>query len=145
MRTETTATENQAKSTAEEAGVDESPLADALGKVGLASIGALSLALETAEKLLKRLVERGEIDERNARRTFRELRRKRPHLPRPRPVIGVGMANLASKADIQALEGQVAALAARVEHLSEASPVGSALDALPGTVDAASEGTASGV
>lgn len=133
MTTETIETESQARSVVEEAGVDESPLASALGKLGLASIGALSLALESAEKLLQRLVERGEIVERNARRAFKELRQKRPHLPRPpRPVIAVGTGDLASKADIQALEQQVAALAARVDQLNEGAPLGTPADAPEG-------------
>ena len=132
MTTETMRLESQARPVVEEAGVGESPLSTAVGKLGLASIGALSLALESAEKLLQRLVERGEIDERNARRAFRELRHKRPHLPRPsRPVIAVGTGNLASKADIQALEQQVAALTARVEQLNEGAPLGTPAGAHP--------------
>jgi len=137
MTTDTIETETQAGSALNEAGVDESPLADTLGKVGLASIGALSLAVETAEKLLQRLVARGEIDERKARRAFRELRQKRPRLPRPpRPVIAVDTRNLASKADIQALEQQLAALAVRVELLNAS--------AAPGTFEGASSGTSEG-
>lgn len=133
MTTETVETESQARSVVEEAGVDESPLASAFGKLGLASIGALSLALESAEKLLQRLVERGEEDERHARRAFKELRKKRPHLPRPpRPVIAVGTGDLASKADIQALEQKVATLAARVDQLNEGAPRVTPVDAPEG-------------
>ena len=107
----------------EETGADASPLVDTLGKVALASIGAVSLTLEAAEKLLKRMMERGAADERNARRMLKDFRPRRPHLPRPhRPVITVGAKNLASKADIQALEQQVAALSARLDHLTTAPP-----------------------
>jgi polyhydroxyalkanoate synthesis regulator phasin len=104
---------------------DESPLADTLGKLGLASIGAVSLALEGAEKLLHRMVERGAADERNARRMLKEFGAKRPRLPRPpRPVIAVGTGNLASKSDIEALEQQVAALSAQIEHLTKGASEG---------------------
>jgi polyhydroxyalkanoate synthesis regulator phasin len=116
-------TEKQAEAVVEEAGVDESPLVGALGKLGLASIGAVSLALETAENLLQQLMERGAADERRALRKLKELRASGPHLSRPpRPVITIGGKNLASKADIQALEQQVAALSAQVEHLSKGAP-----------------------
>jgi polyhydroxyalkanoate synthesis regulator phasin len=146
MATETTETENQATPAVEEAGVGGSPLADALGKVGLASIGALSLALESAEKLMKRLVARGEIDERKARRAFRELRQKRPHLPRPpHPMIAVGTGGLASKADIQALDERLVALAARVEHLNEGTLSGAPASTAEGAPAGAPEGTPAGV
>jgi polyhydroxyalkanoate synthesis regulator phasin len=106
----------------QETGGDDTPLADAVGKLGLATIGAVSLALEGVEKLLKRLVERGEVDERNARRMLKELGEKRPHLPTPpRPVVAIGTGSLASKSDIEALEQQVAALSAQVERLSQGS------------------------
>ncbi len=104
---------------------DGSPLADALGKLVLASIGALSLAEETAENVLHRLVERGALDMQRARGTLNEFRARRPRLPRPpRPVIAIGTEHLASKADIEALQQQVAVLSAEVEQLTKRTPSG---------------------
>jgi polyhydroxyalkanoate synthesis regulator phasin len=120
-----TEAESQATLVAEESGDSSSPLVDARGKLGLAAIGAVSLALEAAEKLLRRMVERGEMDERNARRILNELRAKRPHLPRPpRPVIAIDTRKLASKADVEGLEQQVAALTAQVEQLHKGASEG---------------------
>jgi polyhydroxyalkanoate synthesis regulator phasin len=116
MITETEAQAQPAETEAVEAG---SALAGALNKLLLASIGAVSLAEETAENVLHRLVERGEIDMRNARRSLNELRARRPHLPRPpRPVIAIGTEHLASKRDIEALQKQVTELSAEVEQLN---------------------------
>jgi polyhydroxyalkanoate synthesis regulator phasin len=121
----TTESEMHAEPTVTRPVDDRSALAGALSKLVLASIGAMSLANETAEHVLHRLVERGELDVQHARATLDRLRPRRPHLPRPRPpVIAVGTAQLASKADIEALRQQVAALSAAVEDMHSNTPDG---------------------
>jgi polyhydroxyalkanoate synthesis regulator phasin len=105
---------------ADAAVVDDRPrLPGALSKLVFASIGALSLAEETAGNVLHRLVERGERDMQHARGTVTSLRARR-HLPGTRrPVIAIGTENLASKADIAALEAQIAALSAELARLNQ--------------------------
>jgi polyhydroxyalkanoate synthesis regulator phasin len=119
----TSGTETQA-APAETKAVDEgSRLAGALSKLVLASIGAVSLAEETAEKWLHRLAERGESDVQHARGTLSQLRARGPHLPQ-QPVVAIGSENLASKSDMEALKQQVAALSAQVAQLNKRSPGG---------------------
>jgi len=100
-----------------------SPLAEALSKLALASIGAVSLAEETAETWLRRLAERGEMDMRHARSTLSGLRARGPHLPQ-QPVVAIGTGHLASQGDIEALRQQVAALSVQVAELSKRTPDG---------------------
>ncbi len=107
------------------ASADESLLADAFGNLVLASIGAVSLAGEKTENLLRHLVARGEADVQKARRMLGDLRARRPRLPRPsRPVVAIGTGNLASKADMQALEQRLDALAAQIESLNKGASEG---------------------
>jgi polyhydroxyalkanoate synthesis regulator phasin len=118
----TTEPEPEVKTAEAEASEEESQLADALGKLALASIGAVSLAEEAAENLLRRLVVRGEADWQNAQRTLGKLRTARPRLPRPsRPVLAIGAGDLASKSDVQALEQRLDALSAQVAGLNKRS------------------------
>ena len=89
----------------------------ALTKLALASIGAVSLAEEAAENLLRHLVARGETDWDKARAVLGGVRR--PRLRRPRPILAMRAAALASKADVQALNARLDALSAQIENLSK--------------------------
>jgi polyhydroxyalkanoate synthesis regulator phasin len=103
-----------------EAGGDESVLVDALGKLALASIGAVSLAEEKAENLLRYLVGRGETDVQKARRMLGDVSTRRPRLRIPsRPRVAFATGNLATRADVQALEQRLDVLAAKLENLSQ--------------------------
>jgi polyhydroxyalkanoate synthesis regulator phasin len=103
----------------------ESQLADALGKLALASIGAVSLAGETAENWLRRFVARGEVEWQNARQHLDKLKSERPHLPRmSRPVVTIGTEKPALKSDLQALEQRLDALSAQLEDMAKQPPQG---------------------
>jgi polyhydroxyalkanoate synthesis regulator phasin len=95
----------------------------AVGKLMLASIGAVALAQESLESLLTRMVERGEQLQEDARKRANAFRAKRRHGAGPamREVeTALNVADLPSKADIVSLHNQIAALSAKVDHLSEA-------------------------
>lgn len=113
-------TEPEVLTTPIEAGAtqDESQVEGALTKLALASIGAVSLAEEAAENLLRHLVARGETDWNKARGVLARVRR--PRLPRPpRPVLAIRAGTLASKADVQALNARLDGLSAQIETLSK--------------------------
>lgn len=99
------------------------PLSQAAGKLVLASIGGVALAQDALEGMLHRMVERGELSRKQARRRMEALRAKRPKLSRS----GVrdltdsvrDAAELPSKADIQGLHDQIADLSAKLDQLTQ--------------------------
>ena len=110
----------QAQQTVEE---QRARVSGAVGKLMLASIGAVALAQESLESLLKRMVERGEQLQEDARKRANAYRGKRRLMigPRMREVdTTLNVADLPSKADVLALQDQIAALSAKVDHLSAA-------------------------
>ena len=121
----TTGSDMQAVPAEAKKAVDEESrrLGGALSKLVLASIGAVSLAGETAGNWLHSLAERGQADVEHARARVRELRSQRPRLRR-KPVIAVDTENLASKGDMEALKQQVAALSDQLAQLNKQSPGG---------------------
>ena len=109
----------QAQQTVEEQGARISGAAE---KLVLASIGAVALAQETVESLLKRMITRGEQFQADARKRANTYRGKRRLMigPRMREVdTTLNVADLPSKADVLALQDQIAALSAKVDHLSD--------------------------
>jgi len=131
----------QAQQTVEE---QRAHVSGAVGKLMLASIGAVALAQESLESLLKRMVERGEQLQEDARKRADELRKKGRQVIGPRmrkietaldtaelPSKGdiqllqdriaalSTQTDLPSKGDIQSLHDQIAALTVKVDHLSE--------------------------
>jgi polyhydroxyalkanoate synthesis regulator phasin len=110
---------DEAQQTAEE---ERARLSRAVEKLVLASIGAVALGQETLERLLDRMVERGEQVQEAARKRAEEFRQKRRQIigSRARGVeTALDSANLPSKADIQSLHDQIAALSTKVDQLSE--------------------------
>jgi polyhydroxyalkanoate synthesis regulator phasin len=110
---------DEAQQTAEE---ERARLSRAVEKLVLASIGAVALGQETLERLLDRMVERGEQVQEAARKRAEEFRQKRRQIigSRARGVeTALDSANLPSKADIQSLHDQIAALSTKVDLLSE--------------------------
>lgn len=100
------------------------PLTDAAGKLVLASIGGVALAGDALEGILKRMVERGEQSQKEARRRMDKLRAKRPHFSRAglskvTDSISDAASVPSSKSDIQGLHDQIAALTAKVDQLSK--------------------------
>jgi polyhydroxyalkanoate synthesis regulator phasin len=109
----------EAQPTSEE---ERTRLSKAVGKLLLASIGAVALGQETLDRLLNRMVERGEQVQEAARKRADALREKRRYVIGPKMLkveTGLDAADLPSKADIVSLQDQIAALSTKVDKLSE--------------------------
>ncbi len=100
-----------------------SALLDAARKVLLASIGAVALAQDEVEDFVNRLVERGEIAEKDGRKLIREVvekRRKTTTKEVDKRVQDLYDAmNIPTKADIEALSAKIAALTRKVDELKK--------------------------
>ncbi len=100
---------------------ERKPLFDAARKVLLAAIGAVALAQEEIEDFVDKLVERGEIAEKDARKLIREVTEKRrkgaEHQMDKRLEEILDHLNVPSKADVDELGEKIAALTAKVEAL----------------------------
>lgn len=92
-------------------------------KVLLASIGAVALAQDEIEDFVNRLVERGEIAEKDARKLIREVADKRrksaEHELDKRLEEVLEQLNVPSKTDIDALGHKITALTHKVEELKK--------------------------
>jgi poly(hydroxyalkanoate) granule-associated protein len=103
---------------------ERSPLFDAARRVLLASIGAVALAQEEVDEFVNRLVERGEIAEKDGKKLIREMmdrRRKETQKAEDRMDSRVkellGRMNVPTKSDIEALSAKISALTKKVEEL----------------------------
>ncbi|MCI0520060.1 MAG: phasin family protein [Chloroflexi bacterium] len=115
--------------TAEEPAPEEperKPLFDLARKVVLASIGAVALAQEEVEDFVNRLIERGEIAEKDGRKLVREVMDKRKKdAEKAEDEIGkriedvLDHMSVPTKADIDALGEKIAALAKKIEELKK--------------------------
>jgi poly(hydroxyalkanoate) granule-associated protein len=108
-----------------------SSLVEGLRRLLLASIGAVALSRDETEMFLNKLVERGELAQKDAEKLLRELqnrvRQSRPQVGPQVEKIGARMEqgveeflnrlNIPSKRDIDELSAKIAQLAARVEEL----------------------------
>lgn len=92
-------------------------------KVLLASFGAVALAQDEIEDFVNRLVERGEIAERDARKLLREVTEKRrksaEHEMDKRLEEVLDQLNVPSKADIDSLGHKITALTRKVDELKK--------------------------
>ncbi len=93
-------------------------------KVVLASVGAVGVAQDELNALIKRMVERGEITEKDARKLVNDVqkevkkRRKTGQTKAEKEMEGMmEKLNVPSKADIEDLTAQVTALSKRIEEL----------------------------
>lgn len=108
-------------------GMASGTLVEGLRRLLLASIGAVALTRDEAESFVNKLVERGELAQKDAERLLRELqgriRQTRPQANRVGERMEQGMEeflnrlNIPSKRDIDELSAKIAQLAARVEEL----------------------------
>jgi len=103
------------------------PLLDAARKVLLAGIGAVALAQDEIEDFVNRLVERGEIAEKDGRKLVREVmdRRKKEAEKAEDEVSSrveevLARMNVPTKADIDALGEKIATLSKKVDELKKA-------------------------
>ncbi|NOZ06260.1 MAG: poly(hydroxyalkanoate) granule-associated protein [Chloroflexi bacterium] len=109
---------------------EETPEADSLfgsaRKVLLASVGAAALAQEEIEDFVTRLVDKGEIAEKDGRKLVKDvLERRRKRAERFGEVVDEGLErvlsllNLPTKGDITELSERVAELSRQVEELQK--------------------------
>lgn len=106
---------------------EANPFVDALHKVLLASIGAVALAQEEIEDFVNKLVERGELAEKDGRKVVHDVmdRRKKDaekaedQLTKRVEEI-LGRMNVPTKTDIDALGEKVALLTKKVDELKNA-------------------------
>ena len=105
---------------------ERSPLFEAARKVLLAGIGAVALAQEEIEEFVNKLVERGEIAEKDGRKLVREVMDKRKKdaekaedemSKRVEEILD--RMNVPTKADIEALGSKIAALTKKVDELKK--------------------------
>jgi poly(hydroxyalkanoate) granule-associated protein len=109
-------------------GVEEerSPLLDAVRKVLLASVGAVALAQDEVEDFVSKLVDRGEIAEKDGRSLVRDMVEKRKKQTAKaeqeldqRIEELLHRMNVPSKGDIEALSAKVTELSAKVDELKK--------------------------
>ncbi len=98
-------------------------LYEAARRVLLAGMGAMALAQEEAEDFVNRLVERGEIAEKDARKLMKEVvdRRKSDKSGLEKRIEDMlDQMNVPTKSDIDALSAKITALSHKVDELKKA-------------------------
>jgi len=112
--------------TVEEMVVDEQPLerpplAELVRKVLLAGIGAAVLAQEEAEALIQKLIEKGELAEKDGRWMMKDLhekRRKKVEGELDKRIVSlIERMKLPTKSDIEELSDKITAIATKVDQL----------------------------
>jgi poly(hydroxyalkanoate) granule-associated protein len=105
---------------------ERSPLYEAARKVLLAGMGAFALAQEEGEDFVNKLVERGEIAEKDARKLVKEMadkRRKAGQAGRDglekRIEDILDRMNVPTKSDIEALSAKITTLSHKVDELKK--------------------------
>jgi polyhydroxyalkanoate synthesis regulator phasin len=106
--------------------VEHNPLVDAVRKVLLAGIGAIALAQEEIEEFVGRLVERGEIAEKDGRKLISEVMDKRKKEAEKaedeitkRVETVMDRMSVPSKADIEELSKKISELTKKVDELKK--------------------------
>lgn len=95
-------------------------------KVLLAGVGAVALAQEEAEAFVKKLIERGEIAEKDGEKLLHEMRERRrevasraeEELTRRLEKVLTKM-NVPTRADIETLSERIAALSRKIDELKK--------------------------
>ena len=102
------------------------PLFDIARKVLLASIGAMALAQDEVEDFVNRLVDRGEIAEKDGRKLVKEIiDRRKKETGKVEGGVGkrveeaLDRLNVPTKTDIEALSEKIAALTKKVDDLKK--------------------------
>ncbi len=100
---------------------ERSRLYEATRKVMLAAVGAVGLAQDEMEDFVNRLVKRGEIAEKDARKLVKEVTEKRRKTAEKRVDREMDRLydrmNIPTKADIEALNAKISLLTAKIEEL----------------------------
>lgn len=112
----------------EEAAKEPNPLFDAVHKVLLASIGAVALAQDEMEDFVNKLVERGELAEKESKEMLRDvMQRRKKEAKKAEEEVDKRMSELVdrlkipSKADVDGLSAQINDLSKKVDELSKKS------------------------
>jgi poly(hydroxyalkanoate) granule-associated protein len=107
--------------------MERNPLLEATRKVLLASIGAVALAQEEVEAFVNKLVERGEIAEKDGKKLVRDVMDKRKKEAKKaedeldkRIEDLLDRMNVPTKSDIEALSAKITALSKKVDELKKA-------------------------
>jgi poly(hydroxyalkanoate) granule-associated protein len=107
--------------------MERNPLLEATRKVLLASIGAVALAQEEIEAFVNKLVERGEIAEKDGKNLVRDVMDKRKKEAKKaedeldkRIEDLLDRMNVPTKSDIEALSAKITALSKKVDELKKA-------------------------
>jgi len=107
-------------------GTEQKPLLEAARKLLLASIGAIALAQDELEDFVDKLVERGEIAEKDGRELMNRLAErgrgmaKRARSSQQTQVEDVlHSMDIPTRADIKALSNKISALAKKLDELKE--------------------------
>lgn len=102
------------------------PFLEATRKVLLASMGAVALAQEEMESFVSKLVERGELAEKDGKKLMRDVMEKRKKEAQKaedqldkRVEELLDRMNVPSKSDIEALSAKITALTKKVDELKK--------------------------
>jgi polyhydroxyalkanoate synthesis regulator phasin len=105
---------------------EQNPLVAMVHKVLLAGIGAVALTQEEIEKFVGKLVERGELAEKDGKKLVRDVMEKRKkeakkaEVEMDKQIEGIlGRMNVPSKGDIEALSAKITELSKKVDELKK--------------------------
>lgn len=114
------------ETTQEETIDDGKSLTDLARRVMLATIGAVALAQEEAEAFIKKLIERGEIAEKDGRKMMDDLKEKRMKKTKSaedelesRVSQILERTGVPTKSDIEALSEKITVLTKKIDELKE--------------------------
>ena len=111
----------------QEAKEKASPLLDAVRRVLLASIGAAALAADEIEDFVNKLVERGEIAEKDGRKLVKDVLERRKEM-KMRPIEQkldrqmdrfLTRLNIPTRDDVESLSARIADLSKKIDELKE--------------------------
>jgi poly(hydroxyalkanoate) granule-associated protein len=109
-------------------GKEHNPFLETTRKVLLASIGVVALAQDEIEEFIDKLVERGEIAEKDGKKLFREVvdkRKKTAHNAEDelgkRVETVMDRMNVPTKADIETLSEKIATLTKKIDELKKSA------------------------
>ena len=111
----------------QEAKEKASPLLDAVRRVLLASIGAAALAADEIEDFVNKLVERGEVAEKDGRKLVRDVLERRKEM-KMRPIEQkldrqmdrfLTRLNIPTRDDVESLSARIADLSKKIDELKE--------------------------
>ena len=102
-----------------------SPLLDAVRRVLLASIGAVALAADEIEDFVNKLVERGEIAEKDGRKLVKDVLERRKEMSPIEQKLDRQMdrfltrLNIPTRDDVESLSARIADLSRKIDELKE--------------------------